>query len=69
MEKKNLKRAMKRAGVKTGHLVPVEFTMSELEQAYIMCSNYTGKKPKVQTRVVIKLREALLNAVLKRARA
>lgn len=48
----------------------VEFTMDELEHAYIACSNYTAKngnfKPRIQARVVNKIREVLLDAVLNR---
>lgn len=50
----------------------VEFTLKELEHAYIACSNYTSKsssenfKPRIQVRVVNKIREVLLNAVLNR---
>ena len=68
MEKKNLAQAMKKTSVKVSHLFMVGFTMSELEQAYVACSNYNSAKSRVQTRTVNKIREALLNAVLKKAR-
>lgn len=48
----------------------IELTMSELEVAYVACSNYmppksyTKWKPRVQIRTADKLREALLTAVL-----
>lgn len=42
------------------------FTVQELEAAYVLCSSGTYKKPRTQTRVVNKIREVLLDAVLKR---
>ena len=45
----------------------VELTIKELECAYVACSSYTiSEKPIIKARLVNKLREALLNAVLNR---
>ena len=47
----------------------IELSIGELEAAYLACSNYTAPKgtnwkQRSQSKVTIKLREALLNAVL-----
>lgn len=65
---KNLERAIKKNNLKRSDTTSVAFTIAELEAVYVLCSNGNYKKPRVQTRAVIKIREALLNAVLKTRR-
>lgn len=63
---KNLDKILKKQGIKKNKTQSVQLSISELEAAYVLCSNGNYKKPRTQARVVNKIREALMNAVLNR---
>ena len=54
--------------VKTSSTTPVDLTISELEFVYTELSLINTKKPKIQQRIVKKVRNALLALVLESAR-
>lgn len=63
MVKKQLKVKLPKTRVKTRS---VNLSQAELEIAYVACSNVTVKNTRTQTKLVNKLRVALLNSVLNR---